>query len=72
MKRARPGRPTTPAAPAQVHYAAPLGAAVVLGCCAAHALLVGGVAATSVALFGLPAILICAAAVGLWWGRRRR
>ena len=52
--------------------AAPLGVVAVLSCCAAHALLVGGVAATSIALFGVPAIVVGAAVVGLWWVRYRR
>jgi hypothetical protein len=51
---------------------APLGAVAVLGCCAAHAVLVGGVAATSIAWFGISAILLVGALPWLWWGRCRR
>lgn len=51
---------------------APLGAVALLGCCAARAVLVGGVAATSIALFGIPAILLGAALAGLWWGMHRQ
>jgi hypothetical protein len=51
---------------------APLGVVALLGCCVTHALLVGGIAATSIALFGVPAIVISAAVVWLWWGRHRR
>ncbi len=50
----------------------PLGAVAVLGCCAAHAVLVGGVAATSIARFGIPAILLGGVVAWLWWGRCRR
>lgn len=50
---------------------APLGFVAVLGCCAVHALIVGGVVATSVAWLGVPAIVI-AAGVALWWAGHRR
>jgi hypothetical protein len=52
--------------------AAPLGAAAVLGCCAAHALIVGGVTVTSIAWLGVPAILIGTAVTALWWARHQR
>lgn len=48
-----------------------LGAAM-LGCCAAHALIVGGVAATSMALRGIPAAVVVAGLVGLRYLRYRR
>jgi len=49
-----------------------LGVAAVLGCCAAHALIVGGVAATSMALLGIPAVVVVAGLVGLRYLRYRR
>ena len=49
-----------------------LGVAALLGCCAAHALIVGGVAATSIALLGIPAVVVVAGLVGLRYLRLRR
>ncbi len=49
-----------------------VGVAAVLGCCVAHALIVGGVAASSMALLGLPAVLVVAGLVGLRYLRPRR
>lgn len=51
---------------------APLGVAAVLGCCAVHALVVGGVTATTIAWLGIPAAAIGILVASLWWGSRRR
>jgi hypothetical protein len=48
-----------------------LGAAALLGCCVGHALIVGGVAATALAWFGLPAMVLGIVLLTLWRGRRQ-